>query len=427
MKISRKDLRRIILESLGENRRPNLLKEGVNLAAAWRAANRAYADGSSQEDLELARKFKKALEEHEKNDSGPFRRDGGRLRQAESVLQFLKDAINSKTGSGPGDPVEKPPKPEPDPAKDGVSDADDTGIDTPPAETPETPETSDWKKYGNETGWEYQIQGASPNQIWVTRKAGGNGTEYKLNKRRYKSTVRKLDSDSNMPDRTSESIRNDPALSSAPASSASSTSGDQAADTSAVSNNENSTNEKLKKIFNAGYKLLVAIPAGKVTIYTPDGADDPGLYSVKEFDSITNLDAFYQQTSASRLANKNKGSIIYSGIDFYYNQEDKKMYFDGSALNNFSLGPYVTKNLNSGSVAYVLEGVDLDAAVDDAYVKLNIEESENQAGRTSVPTPGLRAAPPASALSEESSISENKVIYGESHATLMRKRYWGRY
>jgi len=420
MKISRKDLRKIILESLNEK---TLLKE-VSLRKIRKALIDAEKDAkktNQEQDPDLVatlEKYRDDLRIAFDADSGPFKnKDSSRYREAKDLFDTIERFLRS-----PG-PVNVPP----------ISD-DNAPVEVPektPGKAPEPSQVaepeSEWKKYQNETDWEYQIQEESPNQIWVTRKAGGNGTEYKLNKRRYKSTVRKLDSDSNMPDRTSESIRNDPALSSAPASSASSTSGDQAADTSAVSNNENSTNEKLKKIFNAGYKLLVAIPAGKVTIYTPDGADDPGLYSVKEFDSITNLDAFYQQTSASRLANKNKGSIIYSGIDFYYNQEDKKMYFDGSALNNFSLGPYVTKNLNSGSVAYVLEGVDLDAAVDDAYVKLNIEESENQAGRTSVPTPGLRAAPPASALSEESSISENKVIYGESHATLMRKRYWGRY
>lgn len=73
----------------------------------------------------------------------------------------------------------------------------------------EQDQESEWKKYKDEKDWEYKLEGQSPDQIWTTRKIGGNGKVFKLNQAKYKSTVFKLDAE--FKTRTEDSIKKDPA------------------------------------------------------------------------------------------------------------------------------------------------------------------------------------------------------------------------
>lgn len=203
MKISRKDLRRIILENI-LNEKDDQDTGAVNLNKAWRAGKK-YVDNKSDDNKDDVELFVKKLENDKRSKKGPYRKEGDRARaaKADGVLTYLQDLLTGKNTPAPTEPAAEP-------------NAEET------ASTSPEKKSAEWVKYGNENDWEYKIQGASPNEIWVTRKANGSGSGkvYELNQSKYAVTVKKLDAydKEDFPKRSDASKKNDPALTSIPKS-----------------------------------------------------------------------------------------------------------------------------------------------------------------------------------------------------------------
>lgn len=519
MKISRKDLRRIILENLSENRRPNLLKEGVNLNKAYRAGVAFKEDDENQEKKEKAQDYKEQLETAKTDQDGPFRPGKPRAEKAQGVLNFLNRILAANDPAT----VSAPPPPGEDPA------ADDAPAGQEPS--PEAPETSEWKKYGSETDWEYKIQGASPNQIWITRKAGGDEKVFKLNNRRYKSTVEKLDKDDNMPKRTKESKANDPALKAA----SSRSSGDQDTDTAQTPplkevsdgwkvgplskilkemkvtlDDHNSVSKEDLEEFGLTMSSMAAYHksnANTYDVYIPHkkGTDDnlESMFHIRwiieRSGNVRGNNAWNQQYNSDVLE-KVKKAFKEAGVDFPRREQapedasvetgssvpspvtfdDDDMAFmrkvsNYQYVNSISLDNKPgTQQFNATTSSerraalkkvidwlyaqdiYVGVGGDLsDIEVDDRItvdramqVHANwkddsFEEYKKIINLARNPVGGQTVAPRWKQVlrytyelfarineryyAAQRRMNENKVVYGESHASLIRKRYWGRY
>ena len=176
MKISKKNLRKVILENLfQENNRGIILESAVNLNRAWRAASKFKKnpeDGEAREELE---RFKDRLEDNKNADppTGPFRRDKGRAREAQALLDdiiALLDA-NPQTVDSVALSREIPPNLE----ADGVTDGGDD--DTPPG----------IYKYEDDDPYEYRVN--QQTGCWEAKKPGGNWFSMK----RYPDNMANLD------------------------------------------------------------------------------------------------------------------------------------------------------------------------------------------------------------------------------------------
>ena len=129
MKISKKDLRRIIIENVLGTR---TLKEGVNLNSAWRAASnfkKAPKDGDAR--AELAR-FKEKLEKHKEDKDGPFRKDKGRATEAKALLDDIIELLKANPESASevslaNEPPENPKADDVPGEGDGAQDSEDPG------------------------------------------------------------------------------------------------------------------------------------------------------------------------------------------------------------------------------------------------------------------------------------------------------------
>jgi hypothetical protein len=201
MKISKKDLRRIILENLSEEK---LLKE-ANLRKIRKSFIDSKKNPGNSELLDTLAKYSEDMRVAKDARTGPFRKgeNNSRYDEANVLLTRIEDYLGGK------EETEAPPI------------SDETGV----AVVPEVPapqaggDNKEWKKYTDKGNWEYKIQGDTPNQIWVTKKVGQE-KEYRLDKPKFRNTVLKLDGTKD-PDvakkaglskRTSESIKNCPAL-----------------------------------------------------------------------------------------------------------------------------------------------------------------------------------------------------------------------
>ncbi len=203
MKISRRNLRKLILENIAEEQK-SVINE-VNLRKYQKILSKAkQADAQKgSEEYESAKTASEELSALKTDKKRPFKKVGPRQERAELILQGLLDFLAGK---------------EPPPAALEPAPVDDTPVDDAPVETKKS-----WTKYTEDGDWEYQIQGDTPNQIWVTRKAGQE-KEYRLDRPKFRSTVLKLDGTKDpevakkagLPPRTPESIKNCPALKVAP-------------------------------------------------------------------------------------------------------------------------------------------------------------------------------------------------------------------
>jgi len=240
MKISKKDLRRIILENLSEKK---LLKE-----ANLRKIRKSFIDSKKNPDdsdlLDTLAKYSEDMRTAKDTDTGPFRKgkNNPRYDEANVLLTRIEDYLAGKKGT------EVPPI------------SDETGD----AVVPETPAPQEgggskgWKKYTETGNWEYQIQGDTPNQIWVTRKAGQE-KEYRLDRPNFRDTVLKLDGTvdpevakkAKLPPRTPASIENCPALKPAPKSKTNEPKKEKPQSSSSTnSNTDNSNSEEPSKSKN---------------------------------------------------------------------------------------------------------------------------------------------------------------------------------
>ena len=264
--------------------------------------------------------------------------------------------------------------------------------------------TDDWKAYEGETDWLYKIEGESPSQIWVTKKPGG-GPEYELNKPKYEKTVKKLDAAAGLPDRTDASKAKDPALKKPAAKPAA----DQKAaaapsqenpfersdaewrketkstysdmplpeigndDTFDLGNNSETTrNDALQDIINWLYTRDVVMGSGGDLEDMPEAE----RYNLSKAISITG-DNFLDESEKAFADHKTKGPKDRAG--------GEEMAY-----------PAV------GRIIYAT--IEAFARINTAYNhSLNIKDEKGEA------------------------LGESKVIYGKSHATLLRERYWGRY
>ena len=196
MKISKKDLRKIIFETVLQREKAlnevSLRKMRKTIIDAQEEDENQGAGAVPIMDNEDVEKVIEDLKAFKDTSEGPFNpKNKPRAQEAEQLLQF---AIKAKAGKK-SDP--------PPPATTDLAAA---------AKTDATENKGDWKKYNKEEDWLYKIEGKTPDQIWVTKKAEGNETVYQLNKPKYASTVKKLDASDKLPKRTPDSIKNDPAL-----------------------------------------------------------------------------------------------------------------------------------------------------------------------------------------------------------------------
>ena len=177
MKISKKDLRRIILENLfQENNRGIILESAVNLNRAWRAASKfkKNPDDEAREELE---RFRERLEDNKNAvpPTGPFRKDKGRALEAQALLDDIIALLDAKSGEAAT--VDLAPEPSPDASADG------TDGDTPSQPSNEKP-SGDLKiyKYGGkrgDDGYDYKVDQDSG--CWMARK-GSNGNWFSMKK-----------------------------------------------------------------------------------------------------------------------------------------------------------------------------------------------------------------------------------------------------
>jgi len=395
MKISRRDLRKIILESLDKNRRPNLLKEGVNLNKAFHAGE-TFRTNPNENNRAKVEDYKNQLEDAQNKKEGPFTPGKSRAQKAQTTLDYLNRILKAS------DPAKEsaPPEPSEDLDADAVAAPEREALED---ELNAAYAVAKWRKYGDEPGWEYKIQGDSPNEIWVTKKAGTDKI-FKLNNSRYKTTVEKLDKDDSMPKRSPQSKANDPALRSATASSSSKRSskstdtGDQSANASVTST---SIDERaaiwLKNLEKEGKISVLAVPQEKLK------SEDkgPDLTSVKTLDtaraSLKKLEVTNNEGIINDLNHPETGDFG-SKVDMYFDTDRKVLKIDGPRLINYELTGYSKKKI--GEKIYI---------VANNYQYFVPTSQELGAAALGMP------------------INENKVVYGESHATLIRKRYWGRY
>lgn len=204
MKISKKDLRRIIIENvLGTS----TLNEGVNLNKAWRAASnfkRSPQDADARAELE---RFRQKLEKHRADDDGPFRKDKGRAREAQALLDDIIALLEANPQTAESMPLTRQP-PE-DPEADGITGG---GDDTPTGDDDTPPGIY---KYDND---EYEYRVNQQTGCWEAKKPGGNWFSMK----RYPDNMANLDR--KFPNARSQALRDKCAASSRPSSPRSSSS-----------------------------------------------------------------------------------------------------------------------------------------------------------------------------------------------------------
>lgn len=507
MKISKKDLRRIIIENvLGTS----TLKEGVNLNSAWRAASNFKKSPQDEDARAELERFKQKLEQHKEDSDGPFRRDKGRATEAQTLLDDINELLEAD--SQDVDSITLTPPPPEDLEADGV-----TGVDAPNA-APEDPsaETPDWKKYADETDWEYKIQGESPNEIWVTRKVGGDEKIFKLNNRRYKTTVEKLDDNENMPNRTQVSIDNDPALKAAPArSSGSGSTGTESSSAPQIGSyiKHDGITYKYDTLakqvpywkskdwnvtFNpTGDKYLAGIGSNGILYFR--GSKGEFYYfsdkqaSIKVVNNSQNKDAFIQSYKqildngevVDEPAESNTGDqpaetgrSVPSPVTFDWGNDDmafmrkvnKYQHVDSISLKNktgtqqFDAGTDTKRkdalqkvitwlydqDIYSGAGGDLSDIAEKNRITVDRAMKVHSnwkadssEEYRKILDLPRNPVGGRDVGPRWKTVLEytyelfarineryyaaQRRMNENKVVYGESHASLIRKRYWGRY
>jgi hypothetical protein len=381
MKISKKDLRKIIFETVLQ--REKALNEVVSLRKMRKtimdAQEEAEKTGSGDPigDNPDVEKVIEDLNTFKGTSKGPFDpKNRSRAKEAEQLLQF---AIEAKAGKKP------PPPPPP---------ATDTGATANP-ET--TANTGDWKKYGDEKDWLYKIDGADPTQIWVTKKAVGNETVYQLNKPKYSVTVKKLDRSEKLPKRTQGSIKNDPALK-------------PAAKPAAKANDENDT------------ALTVTI---KNLNNVLSGFTLPNVERLRT--ESTKYKAFEIKQDIASISDI-IGAITGGGRGAYtnMNEKQKRAYIflkldDKNQVSSLAICSASPKGLNG--MYFNSAGRPTGGLITDEEVKLEDGGKNSALADGSIWIPKI-----LDGLDRiKSSTSESKVIYGKSHATLLRERYWGRY
>lgn len=179
MKISKKDLRRIIIENVLGTR---TLKEGVNLNSAWRAASNFKKSPQDEDARPELERFKQKLEQHKKDSDGPFRRDKGRATEAQALLDKIIELLEANPQSVESIPL--PLEPAKDPESDGVTDDGDgeQGREEAPSDDPKI------YKYPGDTAYEYKVN--QETGCWMARKKP-NGNWFSMKK--YKENMWNLD------------------------------------------------------------------------------------------------------------------------------------------------------------------------------------------------------------------------------------------
>lgn len=469
MKISRKDLRRIILESLNEK---TLLKE-VNLSAMhkdFRQLKQALDEKDEEKETKFMRKIRKHhadLEYNKSKEKGPFRLESTdqRRKYAEDLLSDFAKVVNEDT------PSELPDPPPPPAAAEEINITpapQESEITSEPAQETET--GPDWQQYRNETGWVYKLKQKGDHKIWVTKKADGSGPEYDLDNPLYAATVRRLDGTGPegkpeyalQPPRSDADKAADAALKAAPAR----RSRDQSVGTAQASEDEsgNSANVNLaigqevyaKWTDGSSYRAkITSIDAGseEVTVAWLDSSGnetDHEQATVK----IADLTPYTESSESSDAGESDEADLdqaillvanlgqpymgdfdssekIEKAIEFCSNRKPElknksKKELAISALGEITdvprniLSQFIAdrnylgllSHMNDNKIGFNLHG--FDSSYDESFKKKLLNAISNALGAN---------------MSSLSSIplNENKIVYGESHASLIRKRYWGRY
>lgn len=402
MKISKNELRKMIFETVLQKEKA--LNE-VSLRKMRKTIIDAQEEDKKQEDGDVpigdnedVSKIIDELEAFKKKSTGPFNpKNKSRAQEAEDLLQFAKEA---KAGKKPDAP--------------------------PPAatDTAGTESTGDWKQYNNETEWLYKIKGDTPNEIWVTKKAEGNGPEYELNKPKYAATVKKLDSFNTLPKRTQESINNDPALKTPAAKPAADkkTAPDTRLTTPSELGSSNPANDRddVKSPGDVPEKVTSSLP----TIKTSQEVKDKVTLRMAAYE----IDFLPQQLKPDY----EKGNITNALIDHIKfktpeaerNKDNielaKMILLRDTDLNRSQLSAFKDQNNYAGILK----------AMSNMKVGFDLEGNDSNYP-SGFKNKLLGALARAFGMNPDSykniPLNESKVIYGKSHATLIRERYWGRY
>ena len=418
MKISKNELRKMIFETVLQ--REKALNE-VNLRKMRKTIIDAQEEDKKQEDGHVPIFDNPALkgvidelEVFKKKSKGPFNPNNKpRAQEAEELLRSAKEA---KAGQNPAIP--EPSKTDPAPAATDSAD---------PAKPEADKDTGDWKKYGDETGWLYKIEGDTPNQIWVTKKAGSDGTEYKLNKPKYAKTVKNLDAADNLPKRTKDSIKNDPALktpSAKPAAKpvAKPVDNDQKAAAGTRSPDQDS------KITTASSPENKSLPTYNFGSSDADWRTTTlRTYSEMPLPRISATGTFFDLDNNS----KTRDTALQNIIDWLYTRDVAKG--PGGDFSSMTVGARYdlrkARGITGGNwkgtsaKAYKDHIIGIQSGVDSEPMKKIINATIEAFARINN---AYNHSLNMKAKNGNTS-NESKVIYGKSHATLLRERYWGRY
>ena len=341
------------------------------------------------------------LEVFKKAKKGPFDpKNKPRAQEAEDLLRFAKEAKAGK----------KPPIP-----AQAITDTEVTASD------------DDWEKYGNETVWLYKIKGDTPNQIWITKKAVGNGPEYELNKPKYAVTVRKLDASNELSKRTKESINNDPALKT-PAAKPAAKPAEKPVDNDQKSSAETRSTDQDSIVANTSSSENKSLPTYNFESSDADWRTKTlKTYSKMPLPKIITSGTFFdlnnnndtRDTALQNIINWLYNSDVVTGPGGNFSSMTVNARYDLSKARGITGDNWEDKSAK----AYTDHIIGIQPGVESEPVKKIINATIEAFARINNAynhSLNMKAK-------KGNTANEAKVIYGKSHATLLRERYWGRY
>lgn len=378
MKISKKNLRKIILENLfQENNRGIILESAVNLNKAWRAASKFQSDTSDDEARAELERFRDRLQDNKSEESGPFRKSGGRAREAQNLL----DDIIALLGANPRAAANIDLGNEPEPDAGG----DETTAD--PGQDIEEPSPDDPKIYKyKDDGYEYRVN--QQTGCWEAKKPGGNWFSMK----QYPNNMANLDT--KYPDARSQELRAKCAGSSQQASSGT---GDEETPLAEVVLGINGTKIAFQNA--RGYFGQNT----KTALYEVNDLSEIGLARVG-FASPKRYFVAYRMNSL-----QNPGQVTAAALI--------ALTADGMTAHFFDKNKNLVRNATINDTFGVKE-----AAVSSAH-----RQSGDEAffeGEGGVPVGLVRVG---EKLAEIGNQPAQQVAESLSRGSLLRRRYWGRY